>query len=77
LEFYRIPQPEQSTAVTPTAPTFDQFDITRPLEELESMTAEELLEEILRYEGWLDFVVDEMKMLVLFVKRKTKAIGSS
>lgn len=64
-------------AVTPTAPTFDQIDILRSLEELEAMTTEQLLEEILRYEGWLDLVVDEMKMLVLFLKRKTKAMGSS
>jgi len=68
---------EETLAVTPTAPTFDQIDISRPLEELEAMTPEELLEEILRYEGWLDLVVDEMKMLVLLVKRKTKAMGSS
>jgi hypothetical protein len=68
---------EESMAVTPTAPTFDQIDILRSLEELEAMTTEQLLEEILRYEGWLDLVVDEMKMLVLFLKRKTKAMGSS
>jgi hypothetical protein len=67
----------EGNAVTPAGPRCDEIDILRPLEELEEMTAEELLAELHRLEEWLDFVMDEMKMLARFLRRKTKTMESA